>query len=143
MPVFSATAIQISGVSTPTISSVTIDCFTGASVAEDGEPVERGKHGVGPGNVAEVGILVVLVPDTLTTDVGYDDNWAARCSWSNRRNSPSALRRFSTGVSLTTLPSRMTTVRLVYWAMSSSWVTMIRGMPWSLSFWNTPKISML
>src|SRR6185369_707011 len=28
MPVFSATAIQISGVSTPSISKVTIDCFT-------------------------------------------------------------------------------------------------------------------
>src|SRR5258706_10457702 len=31
MPVFSATAIQISGVSTPSMSSVTIDCFTGGS----------------------------------------------------------------------------------------------------------------
>src|ERR1043166_3057555 len=29
MPVFSATAIQISGVSTPSMSRVTIDCFTG------------------------------------------------------------------------------------------------------------------
>src|SRR5215469_8280947 len=29
MPVFSATAIQISGVNTPSMSSVTIDCFTG------------------------------------------------------------------------------------------------------------------
>src|SRR5205085_519742 len=30
MRVFSATAIQISGVSTPSMSRVTIDCFTGA-----------------------------------------------------------------------------------------------------------------
>src|SRR5436305_2812746 len=29
IPVFSATAIQISGVSTPSMSKVTIDCFTG------------------------------------------------------------------------------------------------------------------
>jgi hypothetical protein len=28
MPVFSATAIQISGVNTPSMSKVTIDCFT-------------------------------------------------------------------------------------------------------------------
>src|SRR6266536_907751 len=30
MPVFSATAIQISGVNTPSMSKVTIDCFTAA-----------------------------------------------------------------------------------------------------------------
>src|ERR1017187_10215870 len=34
MPVFSATAIQISGVSTPSISRVTIDCFTGSSFSK-------------------------------------------------------------------------------------------------------------
>src|SRR5438093_12417637 len=32
MPVFSATAIQISGVKTPSMSSVTIDCFTAAKL---------------------------------------------------------------------------------------------------------------
>ena len=37
----------------------------------------------------------------------------------------------------------MTTIRLVYWATSSSWVTMTMVMPWSLSFWNTPMMSAL
>ena len=47
-------------------------------------------------------------------------NCAAFCSSWTRLNSDSAFRRLITGVSPTTLPSRMTTIRLVYCAMSSS-----------------------
>src|ERR1035438_4413465 len=67
----------------------------------------------------------------------------AFCSSCRRCNSLAALRRLATSVSPTTLPSRMTTIRFVYWAMSSSWVTMTMVMPRSLSFWNTPMMSML
>ena len=40
MPVFSATAIQISGVRTPSISSVTIDCFKRASFSKASDTVQ-------------------------------------------------------------------------------------------------------
>src|SRR5208283_4938356 len=74
---------------------------------------------------------------------GQKASCAALCSSCRRRNSASAIKRLATGVSLTTWPSRMTTIRLVYWATSSSWVTMTMVMPWSLSFWNTPMMSAL
>src|ERR1039458_3769748 len=41
MPVFSDTAIQISGVRTPSISRVTMDCFTGSSFSERTTSVQR------------------------------------------------------------------------------------------------------
>ena len=61
-------------------------------------------------------------------------NCTAFCSWRNRLNSLSAKSRFATAVSPTPLPSRITTMRFVYCAMSSSWVTMTIVIPWSLSF---------
>ena len=52
--VFSATAIQISGVSTPSMSRVTIDCFTGGSLAKPPHGVER---------IAFVGEAVLILPN--------------------------------------------------------------------------------
>src|SRR5436309_2574987 len=57
MPVFSETAIQISGVSTPSMSSVTIDCFTGANHSKISRQC-RVVHGRMPHFITDAGILI-------------------------------------------------------------------------------------